>query len=60
MPEKHLLSDELRDRAREAGLKVTTGGADDPEGRWPQARFDLYGMASSRPGVLLEGIRMDG
>jgi hypothetical protein len=60
MPAKHLLSDELRDRAREAGLKVTTGVVDDPEEQWPRARFDLYGMASNRPGVVLEGIREDG
>ena len=32
MPEKGMLSDALRDRAREAGLKVATWVVDDPDG----------------------------
>jgi len=57
MPEKRMLSDELRDRAREAGLKVATWVVDDPEELLRLARFDLYGVASNRPGVLLDAIR---
>jgi len=57
MPEKHMLSDELRDRAREAGLKLATWVVDDPEELRRLARFDLYGVASNRPGVMLDAIR---
>jgi glycerophosphoryl diester phosphodiesterase len=60
MPEKGMLSDELRDRAREAGLKVATWVVDDPAELPSLARFDLYGIASNRPGVLLEAIRDGG
>jgi hypothetical protein len=59
MPEKHMLSDQLRDGAREAGIKVATGVVDDPEELRPPARFEPYGMASNRPGVLLEAIHED-
>jgi hypothetical protein len=58
-PQKHTLSDEPRDGARAAGLKVATWVVDDPEERRRLARFDPYGVASSRPGVLLEAIRED-
>jgi glycerophosphoryl diester phosphodiesterase len=57
MPEKGMLSDDLRDRAREAGLKVATWVVDDPAELASLARFDLYGIGSNRPGVLLEAIR---
>jgi glycerophosphoryl diester phosphodiesterase len=57
MPEKGMLSDYLRDRAREAGLKVATWVVDDPAELKTLARFDLYGIGSNRPGVLLEAIR---
>lgn len=57
MPEKDMLSDELRDRAREAGLKLATWVVDDPEELRRLARFDLYGVASNRPGVMLDAIR---
>jgi glycerophosphoryl diester phosphodiesterase len=57
MPEKGMLSDDLRDRAREAGLKVATWVVDDPAELPALARFDLYGIGSNRPGVLLEAIR---
>jgi len=57
MPEKGMLSEDLRDRAREAGLKVATWVVDDP-GELPSlARFELYGIGSNRPGVLLEALR---
>jgi len=57
MPEKGMLSDELRDRAREAGLKLATWVVDDPEELRHLGRFDLYGVASNRPGVMLDAIR---
>jgi glycerophosphoryl diester phosphodiesterase len=57
MPEKSMLSDELRDRAREAGLKLATWVVDDPEELRRLGRFDLYGVASNRPGVMLDAIR---
>jgi len=57
MPEKGMLSDELRDRAREAGLKVATWVVDDPAELPALARFELYGIGSNRPGILLDAIR---
>ena len=60
MPEKGMLSDDLRDRAREAGLKVATWVVDDPAELPSLARFELYGIGSNRPGVLLEAIREGG
>ena len=56
MPDKGQLSDALLDRARAAGLKLATWVVDDPEELQPLARFDLYGVGSNRPGVLLEAI----
>jgi len=57
MPAKGMLSEDLRDRAREAGIKVATWVVDDPEELRALARFDLYGIGSNRPGVLLDAIR---
>jgi glycerophosphoryl diester phosphodiesterase len=56
MPEKTLLSEEARDRARSAGLKLATWVVDDPEELEPLRRFELYGLASNRPGVMLEAL----
>src|SRR5207245_4058053 len=53
MPEKKLLSDELRDRAREAGIKVATWVVDDIEELRRLMRFELYGVGSNRPGEML-------
>jgi hypothetical protein len=57
MPEMGMLGDELRDRAREAGLKVATWVVDDPAELPGLARFELYGIGSNRPGSLLDAIR---
>ena len=57
MPHKSLLSDELRDRAREAGVKVATWVVDDPAELPALARLDLFGIGSNRPGVLLDAMR---
>lgn len=56
MPEKGMLSDEIRDRAREAGLKMATWVVDDPEELRALARFDLFGVGTNRPGALLDAI----
>ena len=56
MPHKAMLSVDLRDRAREAGLKVATWVVDEPEELQALAHFDLYGVGSNRPGVLLEAL----
>jgi glycerophosphoryl diester phosphodiesterase len=57
MPEKTLLSDELRDRAREAGIKVATWVVDDVEEFRRLMRFELYGIGSNRPGEMLEALQ---
>jgi glycerophosphoryl diester phosphodiesterase len=56
MPHKSMLSVELRDRGREAGLKVATWVVDDPDELQSLAHYDLYGVGSNRPGVLLEAL----
>jgi glycerophosphoryl diester phosphodiesterase len=56
MPFKGMLSVELRDRAREAGLKVATWVVDEPEELPGLAHFELYGIGSNRPGVLMEAL----
>jgi glycerophosphoryl diester phosphodiesterase len=56
MPHKAMLSVDLRDRGREAGLKMATWVVDDPEELQALAPFDLYGVGSNRPGVLLEAL----
>jgi hypothetical protein len=57
MPEKGMLSVELRDRAREAGVKVATWVIDDPAELASLAHFDLYGIGSNRPGEMMEALR---
>jgi glycerophosphoryl diester phosphodiesterase len=56
MPEKGMLSEALRDRAREAGLKIATWVVDDPAELRDLARFDLYGVGSNCPGLLLDAL----
>jgi glycerophosphoryl diester phosphodiesterase len=57
MPEKRLLSEDLRDRAREAGVKVATWVVDDVEEMKRLMRFELYGVGSNRPGEMLEALQ---
>jgi glycerophosphoryl diester phosphodiesterase len=57
MPEKGMLSAELRDRAREAGIKVATWVVDDPAELETLAELDLYGIGSNRPGEMMDGLR---
>lgn len=56
MPEKRLLSVELRDQTKAAGLKLATWVVDDPEELMALARFELYGLATNRPGPMLEAL----
>lgn len=56
MPFKGMLSVDLRDRAREAGLKVATWVVDDPAELAGLAHYDLYGIGSNRPGVMMEAL----
>jgi glycerophosphoryl diester phosphodiesterase len=57
MPEKRLLSDELRERAREAGIKVATWVVDDPGEMRRLMRYDLYGVGSNRPAPMMEALQ---
>jgi glycerophosphoryl diester phosphodiesterase len=56
MPEKRLLPAVPLDRARSAGLKLATWVVDDPAELVALQRFDLYGVASNRPGPMLEAL----
>jgi len=56
MPEKGMLSDELRDRAKAAGLRLATWVVDDPSELRALSRYGLFGVGSNRPGVLLEAL----
>jgi glycerophosphoryl diester phosphodiesterase len=60
LPEKGMLSVELRDRAREAGVKVATWVIDDPAELASLAHFDLYGIGTNRPGEMMEALRGEG
>ncbi len=54
MPEKRMLSDGLVRRLHEARLNVATWVVDDPEELRALLRYELFAVASNRPGVLLE------
>ena len=56
LPHKSQLNDALVARVHAAGLKLATWVVDEPEELRELARFDLYGVGSNRPGVLLEAI----
>jgi glycerophosphoryl diester phosphodiesterase len=56
MPHKDLLSDELCSAARGAALRVATWVVDEPEELRALARFELFGVGTNRPGVLLEAL----
>jgi glycerophosphoryl diester phosphodiesterase len=60
LPEKGMLSDALIAACRAAGLKPATWVVDDPGELLALRRFELYGIGSNRPGVLLEAIRQGG
>jgi glycerophosphoryl diester phosphodiesterase len=56
MPEKKMLSPGLKQMADAAGLKLATWVVDDPEELRALERFELHGVASNRPGVLLDAM----
>ena len=56
MPEKGMLSLELRDRVRAAGLRLATWVVDEPEELRGLEPYGLFGVGSNRPGVLLEAL----
>jgi glycerophosphoryl diester phosphodiesterase len=56
MPEKGMLSEELRDHTKAAGLKLATWVVDDPLELAGLERFDLYGLATNRPGIMIEAL----
>jgi len=56
LPHKSQLNDALVARVHAAGIKLATWVVDEPEELRELARFDLYGVGSNRPGVLLEAI----
>ncbi len=56
LPHKSQLSDSLVARVRAAGIKLATWVVDEPAELRDLARFELYGVGSNRPGVLLEAI----
>jgi glycerophosphoryl diester phosphodiesterase len=60
LPEKGMLSAELRDRAREAGIKVATWVIDEPAELAALGHFDLYGIGSNRPAEMMEALRGEG
>jgi glycerophosphoryl diester phosphodiesterase len=56
MPEKGMLSDDLRDLARDADVKIATWVVDEPAELRALAHFDLFAVGSNRPGVLLDAL----
>ena len=57
LPEKGMLSLELRDRIREAGVKLATWVVDDPAELAALAPYELYGIGSNRPGEMMDALR---
>jgi glycerophosphoryl diester phosphodiesterase len=56
MPEKGMINDALADAAHAARIKVATWVVDDPDELRSLMRFDLYGVGTNCPGVLLDAI----
>lgn len=56
LPEKGLLTPELRERTRAAGLRVATWLVDDPAELPALLEYDLFGIGTNRPGALLEAL----
>jgi hypothetical protein len=57
LPEKGMLTAEMRDRVRETGAKLATWVVDDPAELRALAEFDLYGIGSNRPGEMMDALR---
>jgi glycerophosphoryl diester phosphodiesterase len=56
MPEKSMLSDALADAVHGAGLKIATWVVDEPTELRSLLKFDLYGVGTNCPGILLDAI----
>jgi glycerophosphoryl diester phosphodiesterase len=56
LPERRMLSDALHAAVRDAGLRLATWVVDDPEELRSLARFELYGVATNRPGEMLDAL----
>jgi glycerophosphoryl diester phosphodiesterase len=56
MPEKSILDEAMNREVQAAGLKLGTWVVDEPEELFALQRFALFGVASNRPGVLLEAL----
>jgi glycerophosphoryl diester phosphodiesterase len=56
MPEKTMLTEELREGTDAAGLKVATWVVDDPAELRALSHFDLYGVGSNCPAVLIDAL----
>jgi glycerophosphoryl diester phosphodiesterase len=56
MPERSMLSEALRDGVHAAGLKMATWVVDDPADLRELAAYDLYGVGSNCPGILLDAL----
>ena len=56
MPHKSQITDALVTRVRAVSLKLATWVVDDPEELRALARFELYGVGSNCPGLLLDAI----
>lgn len=56
LPEKGMLSPSLVTSARAAGLRVGTWLVDDPEELADLRRYELFGIGTNRPGVMLEAL----
>lgn len=54
--EKGMLSGELRDRARDAGLRLGGFLVDDPAELPALRRFELFGIGTNRPAALLSAL----
>ena len=57
LPEKSMLSVELRDRVRETGVKLATWVIDDPAELAALASYELYGIGSNCPGDMMDALR---
>lgn len=57
LPEKGMLSDALVEAVRAAELRLATWVVDDVEELRRLLRFDLFGVASNRPGEMLEALQ---
>ena len=56
LPERRMLGDALHAAVRGAGLRLATWVVDDPEELRALARFELYGVATNRPGEMLDAL----